>query len=304
MPCSISTKGAVVGEIGDLAEKAGRRRVTARDADPGIFAQLLETERNAVLFLVELEDLGLDFVANRQHLGGVTNAAPCQIGDVQQAIDATEVDEGTVIGDVLDHALDDAAFLEGRQQRIALFANAGFENGTARNNHVVALAVELDDLEFVGLAFVRRGVLDRTHVDQRTRQEGADAVGHYRQPPLDLAGDRAGDQRTVVQRLLERIPRSDPFGTVARQAGFTETVLELLDGDLDEITDLDFEFALVAQEFFNFNVALGLETGIDHHKVLVDAHDFRSDDLSRTHFLTSEALFEKFGKAFLHGGIG
>jgi hypothetical protein len=35
---------------------------------------------------------------------------------VQQAIDAAEVDEGAVIGDVLDHALDDAAFLEGGEQ--------------------------------------------------------------------------------------------------------------------------------------------------------------------------------------------
>jgi hypothetical protein len=33
---------------------------------------------------------------------------------------------------------------------------------------------------------------------------------------------------------------------VARQAGFAETVFELLDGDLDEIADLDFEFAAIA----------------------------------------------------------
>ncbi|KFB71946.1 MAG: hypothetical protein AW09_002901 [Candidatus Accumulibacter phosphatis] len=37
-------KGAVVGEVGDLAEKPGGLGVAARDADPGIFAQLLETE--------------------------------------------------------------------------------------------------------------------------------------------------------------------------------------------------------------------------------------------------------------------
>ncbi|KFB71945.1 MAG: hypothetical protein AW09_002900 [Candidatus Accumulibacter phosphatis] len=222
---------------------------------------------------------------------------------MQQAIDAAQVNESAVIGDVLDHTLDDAAFLEGRQQCIALFANTGLEDGTAGNDDVVALAVEFDDLEFVGLAFVRGGVLDRTHVHQRTRQEGANAVGHYRQSALDLAGDGAGYQAAVVEGLFECIPRRDAFGTVARQAGFTETVFELLDGDLDEIPDLDFEFALVTQEFFNINVALGLETGIDNHKVLVDAHDFRGDDLSGTHFLTTEALLEEFGKTFKHGGI-
>jgi len=234
----------------------------------------------------------------------MADTTPRQIGDVQQAVDAAEVDEGAIIGDVLDHALDDAALAQGGQQRFALFADARLEDGAPRNHHVVALAVELDDLELVGLAFVRRRVLDRAHVDQRTRQEGANAVGHHRQPALDLAGDRAADQAAIVECLLERVPGGDPLRPVARQAGLAEAVLELLDGNLDEIADLDFEDALVVEEFFKIDVALGLQAGIDDDEVLVDAHDFRSDDLARPHFLATEALFEKFGKAFLHGGIG
>ena len=63
-------------------------------------------------------------------------------------------------------------------------------HGAARQHDVVALAVELDDLEFQRLAFERRRVLDRTDIDQRTGQEGADAVDHDGQAALDLAGDR------------------------------------------------------------------------------------------------------------------
>jgi hypothetical protein len=159
-------KSTVVGQVGHLAEKAGGRRVAARDANPRVFAKLLETQRNAVLFLIELQDLGLDFVANSKHLGWVTNATPCQIRDVQQPVNTAEINEGTVIGDVLDHALDDATLLEGCQQCVALFTNAGFEDGTTGNNDVVALAVKLDDLEFVSLALVGCGVLDRTHVNK------------------------------------------------------------------------------------------------------------------------------------------
>jgi hypothetical protein len=77
----------------------------------------------------------------------VTHATPGQVGDVQQAVDAAEVDECAVVGDVLDDALDDGAFLEVFQQLLALFAHAGFEHGATRDHHVVALAVELDDLE-------------------------------------------------------------------------------------------------------------------------------------------------------------
>ena len=232
----------------------------------------------------------------------MTNAAPGQVGDVQQTVDATEVDECAVVGDVLDDALDHAAFLEVGEQRFALFTGAGFEHGTTRDDNVVALAVELDDLEFEGLAFVRRGVLDRTHIDQRAGQEGAHAVGHDGQTTLDLAGDRAGNQGAVVERVLQVVPGRDTLGAFAREAGFAEAVLKLFDGDLDKITDLDFEVALVVEEFVTIDVAFGLQAGIDDHEILVDAHDLGGDDLALAHFLAREAGFEEIGKAFLHVG--
>src|SRR5690606_28150547 len=146
---------------------------------------------------------GFDLVTDVEHFARVTDAAPGQIGDVQQAVDATEVDERTVVGDVLDDTLDDGAFPEGGEQLFALFAHRLFEHGTTRDDDVVALAVELDDLELEFLALVGGGVLDRTHVDQRAGQEGADAVGHHGQAALDAAGDHALDERAFVERLLE-----------------------------------------------------------------------------------------------------
>ena len=182
---------AVVGQVGDLAEQARARRVAARQADPRIFAELLHAERDAILFLVELEHLGGHFVADREHFRRMLDAAPGEVGDVQQAVDAAQVDERAVIGDVLDHALDDRAFLQRLQQLLALGAEARFEHGAARDDDVVALAVELDDLELERLAFERRRVLDRADVDQRAGQEGADAVDHDGEAALDLAGDQA-----------------------------------------------------------------------------------------------------------------
>ncbi len=49
---------------------------------------------------------------------------------MQQAVDTAEIDEGAVIGDVLDHALQGLAFLEvgdqfGPRFRPALFQNRG-----------------------------------------------------------------------------------------------------------------------------------------------------------------------------------
>ena len=50
----------------------------------------------------------------------MTDATPGQIGDVQQAVDAAEVHERAVVGDVLDDTLDDGAFLEVFQELRAL----------------------------------------------------------------------------------------------------------------------------------------------------------------------------------------
>src|SRR5690606_35083201 len=110
----------VVGEVRDLAEQARTLRVATGQANPGIFAKLLDAQRYAALFLVELEDLGFDFLTDLQHFGRMANAAPCHVGDVQQAVDAAEVDERTVIGDVLDDTLDDRTFVQGLEQLLAL----------------------------------------------------------------------------------------------------------------------------------------------------------------------------------------
>ena len=50
---------------------------------------------------------------------GCVDAAPRHVGDVQQAVDAAEVDERAVVGDVLDDAAEDLALGE-RVERVLL----------------------------------------------------------------------------------------------------------------------------------------------------------------------------------------
>ena len=62
--------------------------------------------------LVEAEDLDVDFLPDVHGVGRVREAAPRHVGDVQEAVDAAEVDERAVVGEVLDDALQDAAVRE------------------------------------------------------------------------------------------------------------------------------------------------------------------------------------------------
>jgi hypothetical protein len=137
---------------------------------------LLHAERDAVGVRVDLDDLDLDGVADGQDLRRMRDALPRHVGDVQQAVDAAQVNERTVVGDVLDDAVADFTLLQLADQLGALFGAGFFQDGATRDDDVAARAVHLEDLEGLFLAHQRADVADRTDVDLRTRQEGRGAA--------------------------------------------------------------------------------------------------------------------------------
>src|SRR6266403_2154145 len=195
-------EGAVVGEVGDAALEAGADRELGLDALPRIGLQLLHAERDAVGLVVDLDDLDLDLLADVEHLGGVIDAPPRDVGDVQQAVDAAEIHEGAVVGDVLDHAVDDLALFEILHQLLALLGAGLFQHGAAGDHDVAAAAVHLEDLERLRHVHQRRDVADRPDVDLRARQEGDRAVEVDREAALHLVEDDALDLLVALERLL------------------------------------------------------------------------------------------------------
>ena len=162
-------EAAVVGNVRDLAEQPRARRIATRDVLPRIGAELLQPQADALTLAVELEDAHVDLVADVDDFRRVLDALPRHVGDVQQAVDAAEVDERAVIGEVLDHALDDRAFLQLVEQFGALGAVFLLDDRATRDDDVVALLVELDDLELVHLAFEVARVAHGAHVHERAR---------------------------------------------------------------------------------------------------------------------------------------
>src|ERR1700733_2392015 len=167
---------AVVGDVGDAAGEPRIERILGLDALPRIVQELLHAERDAVGFVIDLDDLHLHRLADGQNFGRVVDPAPGDIGDMQQAVDAAEVDERTVIGDVLDHAVDDLALFEVLHQLLALLGAGLFQHGTARHHDVAAAAIHLEYLERLRVVHQRCDVADRPDVDLRAWQEGHRAV--------------------------------------------------------------------------------------------------------------------------------
>src|SRR5262249_4547821 len=103
-------EGAVIGDVGDLALEAGADRIFRADAFPRIGLQLLHPEADALGVLVDLDDLDRDGLADGKHLRRVRYAPPGNVGDVQQSVDAAQIDEGAVVGDVLHRAFEHLTF--------------------------------------------------------------------------------------------------------------------------------------------------------------------------------------------------
>src|SRR6476469_8206431 len=262
---------AVVGDVGDAAGEARIERILRLDALPRIVQQLLHAERNAVGLVVDLDDLDLDGLADGEHFGRVIDPAPGNIGDVQEAVDAAEVDERTVIGDVLDHAVDHLTLFEVLHEFLALLGAGLFQNGAARHHDVAAAAIHLEDLEWLRVVHEWRDVADRADIDLRTRQEGHRTIEVDGKAALDLVEDDAVDLFVVLERLFELAPAFLAARLVARQHGFAERILDAVEENLDGVADLDFVAPARPCKLTQRNAALGLQPDIDDRKVLLDA---------------------------------
>ena len=218
------------------------------------------------------------------------DAAPGDVGDMQQAVHAAQIHEGAVIGDVLDHAFDHLLFLQAGDQRGALLGAALFQHGAARHHDVAAAAVHFQDLERLRLVHQRADIAGGTHIDLAARQEGHGAVEIDGEAALDAAEDHAGDAGLVVEGLLQLDPAFLAAGLVARQHGFAQRILDALEIDLDLVADLHIGGHARHGEFLQRHAAFGLQADIDHGEVVLDGDDLALDDGAFLGRLGHEAL--------------
>src|SRR4051794_15331970 len=103
------------------------------------------------------------------------DATPRHVGDVEQAVDATEIDESTEVGDVLDDAFAHLILLKLLHELLALPRALVLEDHAARDHDVAAPLVQLDDLELELLAKQLVDVRNAAQSDLGPREERVDA---------------------------------------------------------------------------------------------------------------------------------
>ena len=284
-------KCAVVSDRDDLALDRGLQRITLLHGEPGIGELLLVAEADALGVLVVLEHGHFDLVAHLEHLAGVVEPAPRHVGDVQQAVHTAEVDEGAVLGDVLDGALDQLALFEARQ---GLFLQArvdGLEEQLAGQHDVAAAAVDLDDLHVEGLAEVGIQVADGLHVHLAAGQEGADA-DIDRQTALDLLEHGAVHGHVGTEGLLDLVPDLHLLGALAAEAHVAVGILEHLEQHFHDLAHLHTLRAVGVVELVKVDGSRTLVADVDDDVLAADFHDHATHDF----------LFAQAPRLTLQGG--
>ena len=281
---------AVWHEVRDLAFDLRTDGEAVFRLFPRILLGLLEAERHALFLAVDVEHLHVEFLAHLDHFARVAEAAPAHVGDVEQAVHAIEVDERAEVGEVLDHALDGAADLDGVEKALPLFAALLLDEFAARKDDVFPVVVDLDDLEIVGVADELLEILGRNNVDLRAGEKRLDADVDD-EAAFDDRLDLAFDEAVAVEDLDDLLPVLAVGCFFLGKDDGTLVVFEAAEENFDFVADLE---VVGVVELAQRDDALGFIADIDEDFAVANLQDAAFDDA---------ALFEvakRFRDQFLH----
>src|SRR5262249_50329748 len=255
-------------------------RILGLDVDPRAGRLVLEAQGDLLLVLVHGEDVDLELLVDVDDLVRVADPVPGHVGDVEQPIDAAQVDEGAELGDVLDDALADLARLDLGQELLLHLLALVLDELAPADDDVAAGLVDLEDLALDRLADVVGDVRWPADVHLAGRQEDVDADVDE-QAALDLASDKAGDDVSLLVLLHDLAPFLLTFRLAVGQDDGAGLVLDGVEQNLNLVADLrrdDLVGALVVP-LLQGDDALALVADVHDHVVADDAGDPAGDDL-------------------------
>ena len=207
-------KNAIVGKVDHppLDERMDGELIL--DRLPGIFSQLLEPQGYPFLLPVEGEHLDTNLLSLGKMVGGARDAAPGNVRHMQQTIDAAQVNEETVVGNVLDHPFDDLPLFNVLKRLQFFDLPLLFQDGSARQDHIVSLPIILQDIELKGLADIPVKVSNRADIHLGAWKKGGDADIHGK-TSLHPFNDRTLDRGILFTGEFHIIPNLDFSGFIA-----------------------------------------------------------------------------------------
>src|SRR3989338_7051911 len=206
----------------------------------------------------------------------MTDARPAHVGNMQQSINATQIDKGTKIRDTFDHPgsalAPDELIPKPVTHKFSFFLN----HFSAGKDKIAARLIKLGDLKFIFLGHdLLRG--NPFESGQRHRQERFDTIDIHDKSTLDLLDNPAVNDITLADNISHLHPSAQFLRLHVRK---DKTALVIFDG-LDKHVNFRacFQLFFVA-EFFDRDKTFRLKSDINNCFFVIDRDHSALDDLA------------------------
>ena len=238
---------------------------------------LLEAQGDLFFFLVDIEHHHLNLLIELHHVAGVVDAAPAHVRDVEQPIDAAQIDERAEVGDVLDGPLAGLADGDFAEQLLLGFATQLLQQFAAADDDVAPLEIDLKDFGIDIPADVLANVRRAADIHLRRGKEDRHA-DIDQQAALDLPRDCAGDRIPYLLVLNDVVPAGDAVGLALRDDDQAIVRLDLFKENRDIVADFNIALLLRIPFALQRKDTLGLQPDFNHDIVAVDVDNFTLED--------------------------
>ena len=270
-------KHAITHHVDDLPLNLCPNRITMLDIIPGTGSLLLEAQRNLLVLLVDTDDDALDFLIELNDLRRMRYPAPAQIGNVQQAVQTSQIHKDAEVGNVLDNALTPLTDLDFRQDFFFAAPPFFFDELAPGYDNISTFHVDLENLAVHLFTDEPADVTGLSDIHLRRRQEDGHANIHE-QTALDPPDNFTGDHITFLFRFKNGFPASDQIGFTLVEQDKAAFGVRIFQQHFNFSAGLYFIRAL---KFTRIHNAFTFETDFDDHIVTNLRHDRTLKNRSR-----------------------
>ena len=295
-------------QLGDLAGDNLANLIAGDDIVPLFGARAPDGEPDFLRLLVDLHHVDIDVATDRKHLLGVDVALPGELGEVDQAVGAAQVDEDAEAADARDATAADFAFAQLRQQAVLLFGAPLLHGGALGEDDAVSASVDLDHFEsqratneFVEVAAAGVGLGRGAH-DLAERHEGVDAFHVDQQASLVEATHSGFKGDGFLEAGLQLAPALFTAGAVNGDGKLGLFAVGLEDVDEDAVADLE-AVALLGSERVHLvgrDNALGFGANVDDQGLAVASNDDAFNHVAAAEF---DEIMPLFSEELFHGRL-
>ena len=122
------------------------------NAIPRIGLELFQSQRDTLLVLVNFEDNDLKAITGFDRLARMAETSPGHVCNVQKTINPVQIKKRTKISDILNSTLYLVAGTDITKKLLATLTPLGFYEFTAAYDYVLAIFIDLNNLEVIRVA--------------------------------------------------------------------------------------------------------------------------------------------------------